>query len=890
MEVRDGCILATKMATYWATNIAVQDGVILATNWWCIGYHHGEIQDGGGSGKTEIQHGGWLPERAVLWVLHQNILFHLILHSTSSPQHDEAGPGTLNTSHYPLNSSCTTTRAHVSCQGELGSTPGRGRTCIFAHVGNVIDAIANSITRDGLGDVRQNFLGHLTFFTDLGLYTVVGQLRVFLYISNTASGGRADVFFRDNWACPVSSTSRLVCEGREKPRGRGTFGHNTPTPRSSPSSLIVGGTNSWDFLLRTTQRELSETFASGISEAQWEEYAKWGRSGPVARAILSGATAVTIQPPLRRNLAPGITVSVPMGMPETAIERVQIFCSTNGAAIDKMADTRVTNLSHLTTSSLPDTKQQLSLSAGVDRSLVRDLGHPDGYQLACGGEEKLTPSPLQQPLKIQNAAEQTSLYRIPPGSAWELFAKLPVYCVSECTVSSDEGPSIPGFRVSARPTPVSPRPDSHSRRGQSRECSTYQEWETAKNSFASIRDLLGTLIFAGPAENFLERAPFIRVRPCRESNLSRRIVAKRPSEEWAGVEVDLLCEKSVYKRKDAVCVLVMGNESSRHCVAAPCNHERARQAHEADTPVVTCEECSDVGSHRMGKIWLPDLLTNSQCDKQTEDLPRRGRGANPQPLDYMSAILVTFDIDEALARPRVAPEDPHIGGKRAYYAHTESKVACRWSNDGIDDEVKRERPEVTSGNEPRMSQLLTHPVARRLRSDGTSHGCRYAAAVERPRSLGWPSSTFSFLQYPSAGSIRHKAIGSLRASREWMEQDEVSLELQRNEDREEMGGSGYLMWISERCYGCADTIPGASHVWCEEDEVYRGKYLGKINSYHHQVSGDVYAVDEYTLLFINFNYDGNGADAFFWAGAANRPGPEGFIVPDEYGKYVPDLS
>ncbi|KAJ8890000.1 hypothetical protein PR048_009505 [Dryococelus australis] len=35
-----------------------------------------------------------------------------------------------------------------------------------------------------------------------------------------------------------------------------------------------------------------------------------------------------------------------------------------------------------------------SLSAGVDRSLVRDLGHPDSYQLACGGEEKLAASPL----------------------------------------------------------------------------------------------------------------------------------------------------------------------------------------------------------------------------------------------------------------------------------------------------------------------------------------------------------------------------------------------------------------------------------------------------------------------------------------------------------------
>ncbi|RZC37497.1 protein Skeletor, isoforms B/C, partial [Asbolus verrucosus] len=73
--------------------------------------------------------------------------------------------------------------------------------------------------------------------------------------------------------------------------------------------------------------------------------------------------------------------------------------------------------------------------------------------------------------------------------------------------------------------------------------------------------------------------------------------------------------------------------------------------------------------------------------------------------------------------------------------------------------------------------------------------------------------------------------------------------------------------------------------FCQDDEgPYRGKHLGKLNSYHHQVSGDVYAVDDYTLLLTSFSYDGNGADTFFWAGAANRPGPQGFIVPDEYGK------
>ncbi|KAJ8687168.1 hypothetical protein QAD02_022962 [Eretmocerus hayati] len=70
----------------------------------------------------------------------------------------------------------------------------------------------------------------------------------------------------------------------------------------------------------------------------------------------------------------------------------------------------------------------------------------------------------------------------------------------------------------------------------------------------------------------------------------------------------------------------------------------------------------------------------------------------------------------------------------------------------------------------------------------------------------------------------------------------------------------------------------------DDNEQYRGKYLGKLNVYHHQVSGDVYAVDPYTLLLTSFSYDGNGYDTFFWAGSSNRPGPQGFIVPDEYGK------
>jgi len=70
----------------------------------------------------------------------------------------------------------------------------------------------------------------------------------------------------------------------------------------------------------------------------------------------------------------------------------------------------------------------------------------------------------------------------------------------------------------------------------------------------------------------------------------------------------------------------------------------------------------------------------------------------------------------------------------------------------------------------------------------------------------------------------------------------------------------------------------------EEEEKYYGQKLGKINSFHHQVSGDVYAVDMWTILIRNFVYDGNGRDTFFWAGSSNQPGQKGFIVPDKNGK------
>ncbi|XP_063612833.1 protein Skeletor, isoforms B/C-like [Penaeus indicus] len=77
-------------------------------------------------------------------------------------------------------------------------------------------------------------------------------------------------------------------------------------------------------------------------------------------------------------------------------------------------------------------------------------------------------------------------------------------------------------------------------------------------------------------------------------------------------------------------------------------------------------------------------------------------------------------------------------------------------------------------------------------------------------------------------------------------------------------------------------VAGFAEVSAQDN--YVGKRIGEFNSYHHQVGGDVYAVDQSTFLIKKFMYDGNGGDTFFWAGARPRPGPQGFIVPNELGR------
>lgn len=72
-------------------------------------------------------------------------------------------------------------------------------------------------------------------------------------------------------------------------------------------------------------------------------------------------------------------------------------------------------------------------------------------------------------------------------------------------------------------------------------------------------------------------------------------------------------------------------------------------------------------------------------------------------------------------------------------------------------------------------------------------------------------------------------------------------------------------------------------VWAE----YYGKLIGRLQTLQHGVSGTVYAASEDSFYLVDFTYDGNGPDAFFWAGSSPEPDSAGEILPDENGRRQP---
>merc|ERR1712136_99946 len=80
---------------------------------------------------------------------------------------------------------------------------------------------------------------------------------------------------------------------------------------------------------------------------------------------------------------------------------------------------------------------------------------------------------------------------------------------------------------------------------------------------------------------------------------------------------------------------------------------------------------------------------------------------------------------------------------------------------------------------------------------------------------------------------------------------------------------------------------GVSHADVEINgyDARYGTYIGLFNTLFHDVVGDVYAIDNTTILIRGFSYDGEAPDAHFFAGNRTpKPSSRGFTIPNEDGR------
>merc|ERR1712032_888676 len=69
-------------------------------------------------------------------------------------------------------------------------------------------------------------------------------------------------------------------------------------------------------------------------------------------------------------------------------------------------------------------------------------------------------------------------------------------------------------------------------------------------------------------------------------------------------------------------------------------------------------------------------------------------------------------------------------------------------------------------------------------------------------------------------------------------------------------------------------------VCCEDGEgsTTGKRKIGSFVNIWHGIAGEVFAIDDETILIEDFTYDGQGPDAFFLAGTTGRPSKNGQVV------------
>merc|ERR1712165_552711 len=237
-----------------------------------------------------------------------------------------------------------------------------------------------------------------------------------------------------------------------------------------------------------------------------------------------------------------------------------------------------------------------------------------------------------------------------------------------------------------------------------------------------------------------------------------------------------------------------------------------------------------------------------------EEAVRRGRKASEHETNCETCVGLELEFDESL-------RTPSIGTKLIPFKATDAH-----------------RPDdLFDGGVPELSSKFQRPRGARF-NPGLTQRIRPIPIIPRPRS---PKTNLE----PRPRSPKT----NLRPRRPWKQTESTSSSLWAN-----------LAWLGKTLYKylylssssssasftTSDTGSSSSSVFSTTSDAGM-KQIGSFVELHHGVAGDVFALDEETIVIKNFVYDGQGPDAFLLAGTSGQPSKGGevvFPIPNDDGR------
>merc|ERR1712038_1941196 len=261
-------------------------------------------------------------------------------------------------------------------------------------------------------------------------------------------------------------------------------------------------------------------------------------------------------------------------------------------------------------------------------------------------------------------------------------------------------------------------------------------------------------------------------------------------------------------------------------------------------PERTPKKRSELAIKKMPETMFEELVARASRFARyeiPEEGVRRGRKASEQGTNCETCVSLEQEFDENL---RI----PSIGTKLVPFEATDATDAG-WFDGGV----------------PELSSKFQRPRGARF-NPGLTQRIRPIPIIPRPRS---PKTNLE----PRPRSPKT----NLRPRKPRKQTESTSSSLWAN-----------LAWLGKTLYQYLSVSSSSVSSTTSSTTIDTGmKQIGSFVELHHGVAGDVFALDEGTIVIKNFVYNGQGPDAFLLAGTSGQPSKGGevvFPIPNDDGR------